>query len=166
MAGTPARVKWVEEQNLHWTLKFLGDVDSNQIAEICQVAAKAVADLEPFSAVAHGAGAFPTAARPRTVWLGVADGEPEFVELHKALEKSLSKLGFRREGRRFRPHMTIGRVRRSPHGIEQLGEKIVENADFDAGEMRVSEIILFSSSLDRQGPTYQVLGRATLGGPN
>jgi 2'-5' RNA ligase len=122
-----------------------------------------VADVEPFPAVAHGAGAFPTVARPRTVWLGIEEGEGEFVKLHDALEKALGQLGFRHEGRRFRPHMTIGRVRQSPHGVAQLGEKIAENAHFDAGEMQVSEIILFSSSLDRQGPSYQILGRATLG---
>jgi 2'-5' RNA ligase len=91
-------------------------------------------------------------------------GTSQFVQLHDAVEGPLGELGFRQEHRRFQPHMTLGRVRRSPRGIGQLAEKIAEFSGFEAGTMRVSQIILYNSLLDRQGPTYQVLGRADLQG--
>ncbi|MDH3718875.1 MAG: RNA 2',3'-cyclic phosphodiesterase, partial [Planctomycetota bacterium] len=163
-AGTDANVKWVAEQNLHWTLKFLGDVDSNLVPRICDCLADAVAVISPFDVQAVGVGAFPSAHRPRTVWLGIREGNEPFIQLHDALEEPLNELGFRTEHRRFQPHMTLGRVRSSPRGVGQLGSKIAEFASFDTGGMRVSEIILFSSLLDRHGPAYQVLGRAPLAG--
>lgn len=164
LSVTEANVKWVAEENLHWTLKFLGDVNGNLIPSICDTLCTAVAGIAPFEIEADGAGAFPVATRPRTVWLGVGKGQEAFVQLHDAIEPPLQELGFRMEHRRFRPHMTLGRVRSSPNGIGPLGEKITEFAEFNAGTMRVSEIILFSSLLERQGPAYQVLGRAPLKG--
>ncbi|NIL97750.1 MAG: RNA 2',3'-cyclic phosphodiesterase, partial [Planctomycetales bacterium] len=164
LADTEANVKWVAQQNLHWTLKFLGEVDSNLVPRICQGMAEGVAGIAPFEVQTAGVGAFPSASRPRTVWLGTGGGTEPFIGLHDALEGPLSKLGFRKEHRRFQPHMTLGRVRRSPRGIDQLAQKIAKFSSFDAGSQQVEEIILFSSLLDRQGPAYEVLGRAPLGG--
>src|SRR5262245_4789600 len=74
LRSTPANVKWVSAGELHWTLKFLGDVAVGELPEICAAMAKAVESLDPFEVVARGAGAFPLGERPRTVWLGVGDG--------------------------------------------------------------------------------------------
>ena len=163
LAGTPANVKWVDDESLHWTLKFLGDVQSRDIPQVCQAVTKAVAGLAPFDVHARGAGAFPTAERPRTVWLGVDSGEEAIVALHDAIEERLADLGFRREQRRYRPHLTLGRVRRSQMGIADLGELIALHDEYDAGTMRVDEVVIFSSQLERSGPSYEVLGRAPLG---
>jgi 2'-5' RNA ligase len=164
LAATEANVKWVAEENLHWTLKFLGDVDGNSVPRICAAMSSAVAGIAPFEIEACGAGAFPNASRPRTVWQGVSEGRESFIQLHDVLEDPLNALGFRVDHRRFQPHMTLGRVRNSPRGIDQLAAKIAEFASFDAGKMRVSEIILYSSLPERHGPAYQVLGRAPLSG--
>ena len=105
-------VKWVAPENMHWTLQFLGDVDDLETPAVCDVVAAAVADVEPFEIVVRGAGAFPSADRPRTLWLGAGRGANEMSTLQSAIELGLESLGFRGEARRFSPHVTLGRVGR------------------------------------------------------
>lgn len=162
LQGTEANVKWVEESQLHWTLKFLGEISTRDMASVCRAMTKAVAKVPAFHVNVHGAGAFPTAERPRTIWLGASEGVDSFVALHEELEKTFEPLGFRSERRRFRPHITLGRVRRSPNGVAELGGLIQEKADYEVGSMHVKEVIAFASRLERSGPTYEVLGRASL----
>ena len=164
LRATEAKVKWVNPQQLHWTLKFLGDVELREIPEVCDAVARSVAHLKPFDVEARGAGAFPDPRRPRTIWLGVGNGSEGMVELHSAVEQGLKPLGYRPEGRKFRPHVTIGRVRHSPSGIPELGRLVTEHADFDAGVCTVFEVVVFSSELGRDGPTYDPLAHAPLGG--
>ena len=158
---TSANVRWVEPP-LHFTLKFLGDVDVLEIPDVCGAVADAVADVAPFQLEVRGAGAFPTADRPRTIWIGTGAGTAEMIDVHTRLEQSLTELGFRAEGRRFRPHLTIGRVRRSPEGIAELGRAVQNEAEFLGGGMLVDELQVFSSRLERTGPVYELLGRAEL----
>lgn len=164
LGSTSAKVKWVEPHNLHLTLKFLGDVDLLEIPELCQAVTDAVAELPPFEIEARGAGAFPDLRHPRTVWLGVGRGTEEMVQLHDIVEQSLAPLGFRQEQRRFRPHLTIGRVRGGGPGIAELAENLAEQADFAGGVSSVEEVVVLSSELSRTGPTYEVLATAPLNG--
>lgn len=157
----PARVRWVEPP-LHFTLKFLGDVDVLQIPDVCEAVSAAVAEIRPFDLEVRGTGAFPADDRPRTVWIGTGQGTDEIVAIHEQLERTLGELGFRTEGRRYRPHLTIGRVRRSQEGIPELGQALLDEADYAGGIMRVDELQVFSSHLARTGPVYEVLGRAEL----
>jgi len=163
LRDAPADAKWVEEHNLHVTLKFLGDVRAAEIARVCSAVQKGVSGVDPFDLEIRGAGAFPNAGRPRTVWLGAGEGEDEMVALHDAVEAPLAKLGFRREHRRFHPHVTLGRVRRGGPGLAELGRRLVDSAEFSAGVVRVTEVVVFSSELTRTGPVYEVLGRGRLG---
>lgn len=157
-----ADVKWESPERFHWTLNFLGEVAWDAIGEVCLAVSRAAARVESFDLVARGAGAFPNVQRPRTVWLGVGEGTAGMVALHDALNEELARLGFRPEGRRFTPHLTIGRVRKSGGGLQELGRLIQQHADFHGGEMIVDEVVVFSSTLDRGGATYSVLGRAEL----
>ena len=159
-----AEVKWVAPENLHITLKFLGDVDAKEIHRVCKAVQDAVADAAPFEFEVRGAGAFPKPNRPRTVWLGIAQGSEEMIDLNKRIEPALEKLGFRREARRFQPHLTIGRVRRGGPAVAELGRLIGEQADVEVGLTKVGEVIVYSSQLGRSGPTYEALARAPLGG--
>ena len=163
LGSAGADVKWVEPNNMHLTLKFLGEVPSQEIPRICESVARGAAKVEPFEFEVYGAGAFPNTARPRTLWLGAGAGEEAMIDLHGHVEAALIKLGYRKEHRRFRPHLTIGRVRRGGPGLEQLGELLEEQADLEAGKITVSHVVVFSSELDRGGPIYQALGRAKLG---
>jgi RNA 2',3'-cyclic 3'-phosphodiesterase len=164
LEGTTADVNWVEPHNLHLTLKFLGDVHQNEFARVCQVMARGAADVKPFELDVRGAGAFPNAARPRTIWLGTAAGTEPMVVLHDRIEAALAKLGYREEHRRFQPHMTIGRVRGAGPGITELGTLLQQQADFAAGRMTVGKVTLFASTLTPDGPVYDVLGTAPLSG--
>ncbi len=163
LRAAAADVKWVDPHNLHLTLKFLGDVPSNEIPRVCEAVRRGAAKVEPLRLEVRGAGAFPNAGRPRTLWLGVGDGEAEMIELHKQIEDALAKLGYRKEHRRFHPHLTIGRVRRSGPNVSDLGNLIGQNADFLAAQVTVAKVVVFSSRLATSGPTYEALSRAKLG---
>lgn len=163
---TTAKVKWAEPDDIHLTLNFLGDVPMTEIPAVCDVVAKAVAPFRAFDVEVYGIGVFPHFDNPRTIWLGIGEGSEKLVELHAALEVGLAELGFRPEGRRFRPHMTLGRVRALPTGPGQLAGLIKQYADFEAGPMMISEVTVFSSELGREGPRYETLGHGELLGPS
>jgi 2'-5' RNA ligase len=156
-------VRWVEPQNLHWTIQFLGDLDDREMAEVCLRTVRAAAEHEPFELAAFGVGAFPSIQRPRTLWLGAGEGAAEFIDLQATIENSLRDLGFRGEGRAFVPHLTIGRTSRGPSGGLVLAERLARLADFDGGVMSVDEVIVFASELGRDGPEYSILAKAPLG---
>jgi RNA 2',3'-cyclic 3'-phosphodiesterase len=159
-----ANVKWVEAHNLHLTLKFLGDVHERVILDVCRAVERGARQVEPFPLEVRGAGAFPNAARPRTVWLGAREGADQMVVLHDRIEEPLAELGYREEHRRFQVHTTIGRVRGAGPGIAELGERLRQQADFLAGRMTVDRVTVFSSTLTPDGPIYDVIGTARLGG--
>jgi RNA 2',3'-cyclic 3'-phosphodiesterase len=189
LSAAVADVKWVDPQNLHLTLKFLGDVHDREIARVCQAVEHGAAEVEPFEIEVRGAGAFPTPARPHTVWLGAGAGAERMVLLHDGVEAALAELGYRKEHRRFQVHLTIGRVRgggkrgQSPFagtarrvlrtngdcplfpadGIAELGTLVQQHAQFAAGRMTVGKVAVFASTLTSAGPIYEVLGTAPLG---
>jgi len=162
LQATSADVKWVEPENLHLTLKFLGEVPTREIPKVCAAVERGTDQVEPFELQIVGAGAFPRIERPRTLWLGTRGGTEAMIALHGHIEKALGKLGFRKEQRRFHPHLTIGRVRGGGAGETQLAEALAECADYDAGKLIVEEVAIVSSQLGREGPSYTILGRAKL----
>jgi RNA 2',3'-cyclic 3'-phosphodiesterase len=161
LSSAAANVKWVAPENLHWTLQFLGDVDERDIPEVCQAVANAATECDSFDIEAHGAGAFPSADRPRTLWIGAGQGAKEMGTLQAAVERRLRKRGYRGEERRYVPHITLGRAGRKgqPHS---LATELAELSDYDAGSMLVDEVTVYSSQPGHDGPTYDVLARAPL----
>lgn len=160
-----AEVNWVPPQNMHITLKFLGDVPNVEIPDLCRHVAEAVADFKPFDIEFLSAGAFPQNDRPRTLWLGVAEDEgyEQLAALNEAIEERLhSQMGFARERRRFQPHLTIGRVNSTGAAQQALGEIVEQHVNFDGALSEVDEVLIFASYLEKSGPTYNVLGRAGL----
>ena len=123
---------------------------------------RGAAEVHGFELELRGAGAFPSAARPRTVWLGAGEGAQEMTALHGQVEAQLAKLGFRKEHRRFQTHLTIGRVRGGGPGVAELAARLQQNADFAAGRMAVDKLTVFASTLTPAGPIYDVLGTARL----
>jgi 2'-5' RNA ligase len=161
-AATGAKVSWVQPHNLHLTLKFLDEVRLNSIPEVSAAVQKAAAEFEPFDLEIRTAGAFPSAGRPRTLWLGTGQGSEPLSKLHAALEATLKSIGFPKEHRRFAAHLTIGRVRGPSPSLSEFGLLIRQHADFTAGQFHVAELVVFSSQLTPQGPIYEVLSRAAL----
>jgi RNA 2',3'-cyclic 3'-phosphodiesterase len=163
LRAADAKVTWVAADNMHWTLKFLGDVNLTATAEICSVLQEAVTGLPAFDVQVVGLNAFPNNDRPRTIWLGVTEGEEIMAELAETIDRRLAALGYKPEGRRFRPHLTLGRVR-GVQNIEVLSELLKAHADYVAGPMEIDEVSLYTSYLERQGPRYEALCRAVLNG--
>jgi 2'-5' RNA ligase len=157
-------VKWVEPENIHVTLLFLGEVEDRTVPAVCRVVAEVAAGLAPFEMSVESVGCFPSPRRPKTLWVGVGDGRQQLVALHDALEPPLLDLGcYRREERQYTPHITLGRVK-GPAGTDQLATALARRADWHGGQVRVREVVVMSSELRPEGPTYTVLGRGKLGG--
>ncbi len=158
---TAAGVKWVEPKNLHVTLKFLGETHESQVPAITDVMRRAAMSQPPFRIVVRGAGAFPSARRPRVIWLGVSEGFESLSAIAERIEDGLAKLGFEREERPFRAHITIGRLR-TPRRIEPLTAELDLMGARECGGMTCESIVLMRSELSRSGPTYTALETVTL----
>ncbi|MEE9186128.1 MAG: RNA 2',3'-cyclic phosphodiesterase, partial [Candidatus Binatia bacterium] len=148
-------VRWVAQENLHFTLKFLGAVEEEKIAPIIDTVERAVRPLEPFSLTAGGIGVFPDIRRPRVLWVGLeAQG---LKVLAQKMETTLEPLGFAPEGRAFKPHLTIGRWRNTAAKAQRLEEVIDRWKDQDFGQSTVAEVVLFQSILKPNGVVYSPL---------
>lgn len=140
--------KLVEEENLHFTLKFLGEIDDKNLSESTKILSNTVKEFRPFSAVIRGAGAFPNINYARVLWLGC----PELYNLQKAVDDSLSLL-FKKE-REINPHLTIARIR-SARSKQELMDFINKNKNIEIGSFVVKEIKLKKSILTQKGPIYE-----------
>lgn len=165
LRGVSADVKWVEQQNLHLTVKFMGDVDRRKINDIVQAVELAVADSGPISLEFHGTGFFPHSRQPRVIWVGVRGEVDKFRRLHQLVEKNLIAFGFPPESKGFSPHLTVGRVR-SPKGVGDLVQSLEAAAQELAcfGRVDVTTIELMGSELTRKGPVYSVVAGVKLAG--
>lgn len=164
LARATTDVKWVEPENLHVTLLFLGEVNDRDLPDICRGVATACRERAPFPLAVETVGCFGNPRRPRTLWVGLGAGTQELVELHDALETTLLDLGcYRREDRPYTPHVTLGRVK-SDRPNDQLAAALAKKAEWQAGETTVNQVLVLSSELTSQGPVYTVLGRAKMEG--
>ena len=146
-------VRWVKPQDVHLTLKFLGEVNQEQVSRISSLLDQVVSGFSNFSLHIAGTGTFPhSSPRPRVIWAGISQ-EPLLSALQADLEKALLKSGFPLEKRSFWPHLTLGRVK-SSQGIKPLVKNIQENAHIVFGSMPVNQIHLFKSELMPAGAEY------------
>lgn len=149
-------VKWVAPETLHVTLKFLGDVDEDALPEIYAAVDEAVRPHQRFEFSISDVGAFPNARNPRVVWVGIEEGRDRVRELALAVDESLARLGFGREEKEFRAHITIGRVKTSRF-LRELARGIGEVDARSLGVQRVASVAVMKSELQREGPTYTPL---------
>jgi 2'-5' RNA ligase len=165
LARADASVKWVERENLHVTLLFLGEILDRELPRVCAAVATVASDTEDFTFSLQAVGCFPNARRPRVVWVGLGQGQRELIALHDALEPPLLELGcYRREERQYTPHITLGRVQGEGNS-GALAQAISGYNNWQGGEMDAREILTLSSELTREGPEYTVLSRVKLKKP-
>ncbi|MFI4876095.1 MAG: RNA 2',3'-cyclic phosphodiesterase [Blastopirellula sp. JB062] len=163
LAGSHADVKWVEPDNMHITLSFLGDVTPEETVEISRAAMRGAAAVSSFDFMIAGAGAFPEIARPRTMWLGVTQGNDAFCQMQAAIAAELTAIGYPETARKYHPHLSLGRIKRPSPQVARLTELLEEHALFEAGVSPAMEARIYASALERRGPKYTLIGRAELG---
>lgn len=156
LRATRADVGWVRPENLHLTLKFLGQVEEMRLGAIGEAVAAAAAGTGPIRLVFAGLGAFPGPRTARVIWIGVSHGAEALAELQTRVEAALESLGFAREARLFTAHLTLGRVRGPAHR-EQLARALTSSPDEVLGEMALDRIELMRSEFGPAGARYSVL---------
>ena len=156
------RVAWVREENLHVTLKFLGEIRPEQVDGIAALLLAGGADVPPFDCDVAGAGAFPSLRAPRVLWVGIREPLELVGKLQQNIETALSRSGFPREDRPFHPHVTAGRVKGSlPPGWGDRFAGALSGVRF--GSARVESFQLYESRLSPAGATYTVAREFPLG---
>lgn len=163
LAQSVSDTKWVEAENMHITLKFLGEVLERDLYHVCKIARRVAEHHRPFELEVCGVGAFPHARRPRVLWAGVGTGSEALCALQAELDREYAEAGWPPEGRRFQPHVTLGRVRQ-PRANAELEGVFRHYKDWKAGRMEVDELLVMSSELTKRGPIYAVLARVPLQG--
>jgi len=148
-------VRWVRPEALHVTLRFLGDIDASRVDPLAGAVGDALAEQAPFEMALGAAHLFPNPRRPRVVVLGVAPEAP-LAALAEAVEGAVAAAGFAPEARRFRPHLTLGRIR-------GRGAPRVDAASAPRARCEVREAVLFRSELHAEGARYTALAHIPLG---
>jgi 2'-5' RNA ligase len=163
-AGSSAPVKWVDPENIHLTLKFLGNVAADRIDEISLAMTEAARGISSFPLEVKELGVFPNPSRVQIVWVGLGGEVDKLARLQQRVESNLEKLGFPPEGRRFTPHLTLARVRdqATPSEREKLGQLITETEFAAAHKFTADSVKLMKSQLTREGPIYTRLSSAAL----
>ncbi|MFO7892927.1 MAG: RNA 2',3'-cyclic phosphodiesterase [Longimicrobiales bacterium] len=155
-------VRWIDIEQLHMTLKFLGEVRPERVKDVKAAVAQVAAKTEPFTMMVRGSGAFPTMRRPKVIWLG-AEASPELRCLKHDLEWELAPQGFEREVRAFHPHITLGRATKDARAGDFRGfEALVEGMDLER-EITVRTVDLMESYLSAKGAHYEKVMAAKLG---
>ena len=146
-----------DPEQVHVTLKFLGDVTTGQVPRVKNALRRvtADADVEPFEASYEGLGVFPDISYISVVWLGVEEGTEEMTRLHEDIERETTRLGFDAEDHDFTPHVTIARMEHA--GGKELVQDTVEELDPTVGTAEVSEIRLTESVMTDDGPEYSTV---------
>ncbi len=157
-----ARLRWVRPDNLHFTLRFLGQLPAAQVARAAVATREAVRTATPFAVTIGGLGAFPSFERPQVVWVGSQGGAEALERLAEGLNASLAHERFPNDPRRFRPHLTLGRSRDDRQWGE-LVRALQQYRDAAIGEQRVEVVTVMESRLTPDGPVYTPWEQVRLG---
>jgi 2'-5' RNA ligase len=144
------RVRWSRPENIHLTLKFLGEVREEVLTGLCAALEEVCERHAAFDAGLAGLGAFPSARRTQILWAGIGVGSDELRSLATDLDDAMAPLGFEREKRPYTPHLTLGRARGRPASFEPPPEEYL-------GEFRVRRVELMESTLTPEGAVYRTV---------
>ena len=157
------RISWTKPQGQHLTLKFFGDISTEDVKNICSAVQNRATSEQSLNLKIEELGVFPGARRPLVIWCGVTDDVEKLSGLQKQLDSDFAGIGFPRENRPFRAHLTIGRIK-DPSGLTGISEALTKYNAFAAGEFSCKELILFQSRLTPQGAIYTKLAEFALSG--
>jgi 2'-5' RNA ligase len=164
LQGESINARWVKPENLHLTLKFIGEYEEEGIERLAHEIGKAAERSRPFRAALGGCGAFPSRRKARVIWVGMSGGVEEAAAVARKLDARLEKVGVKREERQFRGHLTLARLRQPQDCTDVLAGMFGMLVGLQEMSFQVAEIALYRSILKQQGPTYVGLERVALGG--
>ncbi|MBW1961619.1 MAG: RNA 2',3'-cyclic phosphodiesterase [Deltaproteobacteria bacterium] len=150
------RIKWVPSENIHLTLKFLGNINTSQVEKIASAMARSTSGAGPMDLVVKGIGVFPDIKRPRVLWAGIAGRLDLLHGLKKRLEEELFREDFPKETRAFQSHLTLGRFK-GRTSMETLQHAMDTFKDFRSDVFTVRELYLIKSELKPTGAVYTPL---------
>lgn len=158
-------VRWVPAENIHITLKFLGNISSAQIHGIVDVMEELSKKFEPFELEVGGVGAFPNLRNPRVLWVGLGGDIDRLQVLHTSLEEKLIRLGFTKESRVFTPHLTLARLREHVSADQRhaFSDLISRRSVWLGCRFVVAAMSLMKSQLLPSGAVYTRMARTSLG---
>ncbi len=152
ISGLVHDVKWVSEKNLHFTIKFLGEIDDEVFCRVKECVERVAAEYSSFTMGISGVGFFPAEEHPKVVWIGADGGVDTLLYLFQDMERCLEHIGFDRESKTFSPHLTIGRAKKFKKVTIPAGLPDFETVMFDVGS-----IVIMKSTLTPDGPIYEKL---------
>ncbi|MFN2392031.1 MAG: RNA 2',3'-cyclic phosphodiesterase [Pyrinomonadaceae bacterium] len=156
------RVGWEKPEKLHLTMKFLGDINDEQLEKLTKAAEKTARQTLSFKLQVSDTGVFPSARNARILWLGLQHEQGSLQKLNEILETECEMIGFARENRSFKAHLTIARLR-EPQKSKELVQRHLQN-EFEAVEFELSEVVIYESKLLPQGSIYSVISKHLFSG--
>jgi len=156
-------VRWSRPEQLHLTLKFLGDVAADRVTGLKVALGNACEGHAQFQLALENVGCFPNLRNPRVIWIGVSGDVDKLQELRRRVDAQTRDFGEHSEGRDFQPHLTIGRVKAEPRRAKAVGDAVEQTRVGTLGEWTVCEVELIQSELLPQGACYTQLSAVRLG---
>lgn len=154
-------VKWIKPKLIHLTLRFLGDTDETLVGDLSKIVDRIAVETQAISTIVDTLGGFPNLNRPRVIWAGLSGGTELLITMAAEAERAACELGFKAESNRFKPHLTIGRIR-DPRPLGTLPDYI-KSLKMQPLELTFDRLILYKSTLTPEGPIYEHLHVANLG---
>lgn len=164
LASSQASYNWVPEENLHITLNFVGDLLDREIPEFCKLMKEAICEHRPFELEVTGLGAFPEIDQPRTIWLGVNEGDEALSAIFRTGLGVMQDWGFNKPRNDYVPHMTLGRLKRSGSWNESLSKLLHRHRNHDAGICHIEKVVVNSSTFEGGRPQYAPMATIQLRG--
>ncbi|MFZ5564268.1 MAG: RNA 2',3'-cyclic phosphodiesterase [Thermodesulfobacteriota bacterium] len=163
IADGGVKIGWVAPQNIHLTVKFLGEISPEAVQKAMAVAGQAVKGGAPMQLAAKGIGVFPDMNRPRVVWAGLSGDLRSLVDFQRILEENLATACFEKEKRSFKAHVTLGRVK-SAVDVRKLAAAMSPCLDFQSKSFCIDRLMVYKSDLTAGVPIYTRLSEFALGG--
>ena len=149
-------VKWVNPDNIHLTLKFLGEIKDQEAVDVCNITKEVASRHESFELALETVGHF-GGRSARVLWIGTGQNSDNLLQLQSDLEEQLASAGWPKETRKFSGHLTLCRVRNSKAGVK-LAQMTEGYKDFKLGTIWADSVSVYQSQLTPKGPVYTVLG--------
>lgn len=154
-------IKWIQKEQIHLTIKFLGETDNKRIDDTHSVLSAISKNYDPFELIIQNAGIFKNIRIPRIIWLGIRENDI-LNSLNKEINSQLSVLGFAADQKLFKPHLTVGRIK-FLNDVPNLSNLLEQYGNFDFHRISVNEIIFYESLLKPEGAEYLVIKKYKLG---